>query len=158
MNTLIVYASSHGTTEKIAMRIAKGIAYNVETKNLRKTGKINLDSYDRIIIGGSIHAGQMQRKVKDFCKKNLTVLNNKKVALFMCGLDNGQLESEFNSNFPEVLREKAISRKLVGGEYILEKMNFIERALIRKIAGVKESQSLIKWELVDELVKEISEN
>lgn len=158
MNTLIVYASSHGTTEKIAMRIAKSVAYNVETKNLKKSGKLNLDLYDRIIIGGSIHAGHMQRKVKEFCKNNLEVLMNKRVALFMCGLDNEQLETEFKNSFPEQLREIAVSSKLVGGEYIIEKMNFIERALIKKIAGVKESQSLVKWEKVDELISEFCEN
>jgi len=156
MKTIIVYASSHGTTEKVANMIAQKLVQDDPLViNLKKSEKIDLIHYDQIIIGGSIHAGQMQGAVKSFCKKNLNLLMDKKVALFMCGLNKPELETEFINAFPETLREHAFTSKIVGGEYVLGRMNFIEKYLIKKIAKVTESASYINYEKIDELVGEL---
>jgi menaquinone-dependent protoporphyrinogen oxidase len=61
-----------------------------------------LACFDTVIIGGSIHAGQMQGRVKTFCKKNMLDLLQKRVALFMVGMNEPEFENEFNNAFPEV--------------------------------------------------------
>ena len=66
MKTAVIYASSHGTTEKVATQIANELP-NTDTINLKKQSKIDLDMYTHIVIGGSIHAGQIQG-VKAFAK------------------------------------------------------------------------------------------
>jgi menaquinone-dependent protoporphyrinogen oxidase len=51
--------------------------------------------------------------------------------------------------FPVELLKHASATGIFGGEFNFEKMNFIERAAIRKIAGVDKSVSKIKQEELD---------
>ena len=43
----------------------------------------------------------------------------------------------------------------MGGEYRMDKMNFIEKFLTKKIAGVTESGSFLKLDAIDEFVQEV---
>ena len=52
MKTLILYSSHDGQTKKIAAYIAEIIKENVDIKSI--SDKVNLQDYDRIIIGASI--------------------------------------------------------------------------------------------------------
>ena len=68
MKTAIIYRSHHGTTEKVANLIREAMG-NVNTHlfNLKTDKNPDLSGYDQVIIGGSIHAGNIQNKVKEFC-------------------------------------------------------------------------------------------
>lgn len=156
MKTLIVYASSHGTTEKVAEKIAAKLGNKTDVINLKKQKHIDVESYDRIIIGGSVHAGQLQKRVKKFCAQNMVTLLQKKVGLFLSCMDDNKAQEQFNRAFPEVLRSHAISKKTTGGEFCMEKMNFIERAIVKKVAGITDSVQNLKEDKIEELVSEIS--
>lgn len=156
MKTAIIYASSHGTTERVAKKIQSELGVgNSRLVNLKETKTVDLSLFDTVIIGGSIHAGQMQGKVKRFCKENLVDLLQKRVGLFMAGMNEPEFENEFNNAFPELLRKHAIASKCVGGEFLFEKMNFIERLIVKKVSGISENVSKIDEAKVSELVKEI---
>ena len=58
MKTLILYSSHDGQTKKIAVYIAEIIKENVDVKSI--SDKVNLQDYDRIIIGTSIRYGQWE--------------------------------------------------------------------------------------------------
>jgi len=156
MKTAIIYASSHGTTGKVAMLIQDGLgADSANIINLKETKAVDLSQYDTLIIGGSIHAGQMQGRVKTFCKKNMVDLLQKRVGLFMVGMNEPEFENEFNNAFPELLRNHAITSKCVGGEFLFEKMNFIEKLIVKKVSGITKNISKIDENKIAELVKEI---
>ncbi|CAN5505563.1 hypothetical protein BH23BAC1_BH23BAC1_30750 [soil metagenome] len=73
MKTLIIYSSRHGTTEKVAALIAEKLeSTEVYIINLKFKAKIDFDQFDRIIIGGSIHMGQVQKVIKDFINEKPT--------------------------------------------------------------------------------------
>ena len=150
MKTLIVYKSHHGSTEKAAaylqQRLGTELTDVIELKNGLPQ---NFDEYEKILIGGSIHAGHIQRKIKKFCEKYLPELLNKKVGLFMCFMDMAQGAQEFDEAYPEELRNHAIAKGLFGGEYLFDKMNFIERFLVRKITGETESKSSLDYDAMD---------
>src|SRR4051812_28007724 len=104
---LIVYCSSHGTTEK-AVRFLRecleGEVLAVELK--REKVKFDLSNFDTIIIGGSIHAGNIQRKIKQFITHNFDTLLEKEVGLFLCCMLDGETAIEqFNHAFPQELRK-----------------------------------------------------
>jgi menaquinone-dependent protoporphyrinogen oxidase len=142
MKTAIVYISKHGTTEKVAMQIAEKMNVPKENLlNLRENRNPDISSYGRILIGGSIHAGMIQKRVKDFCEKNLDTLLNKEIGLFMCGMQKPQFEEEYNNAFPERLRSHSKAYLMAGGEFIFEKMNFLEKAIVRKVANISTSKS-----------------
>ncbi len=156
MKTAIIYASSHGTTEKVAKQIQLGLGgESTRLIDLKATKTVDLSLFDTLIIGGSIHAGQMQGRVKSFCKKNMADLLKKRVGLFMVGMNESQFENEFNNAFPELLRKHAFTSKCVGGEFLFEKMNFFERLIVKKVSGTSQNVSKIDDSKIAELIYEI---
>ena len=61
MKTLILYSSHDGQTKKIAVYIAEIIKENVDVKSI--SDKVNLQDYDRIIIGASIRYGHFNKQL-----------------------------------------------------------------------------------------------
>ena len=157
MKSLIVYATKHGCTERCANKLKKGIKGEVEILNLKKSLKINIDDYDLIVIGGSIHVGKVQKKVKQFCLNNLNLLKEKKIGLFICCMEDGEKASnQFNEAFPEELIKHSYANGIFGGEFNLEKMNSIEKFIVKKIAKVDKSVSKIKEENINEFISELN--
>jgi len=160
MKTLIVYKSKHGTTEKVARLIAEKLdSSKTELVNLSKAKTMDIEGFDRIIIGGSIHIASVHKKTKKFCESNTSTLLKKKLGLFLCCMETGEKSIEqFKNAFPEKLRNHAASTALLGYEYNLEKMNFFERLLVKKISGSKESVSEIDYQGIDRFVTELGSN
>ena len=92
----------------------------VDLKNKKQT---DVNEFGRLIIGGSIHAGQIQEKVKDFCEKNMENLLKKELGLFTCCMEEGEkAEAELWNVFSKKLREHAKATACLGGEFNFEKM------------------------------------
>lgn len=156
MKTAIVYATHHGTTEKVAHMISELASGNAELINLKKSGDVNLNDYDRIIVGGSIHAGAIQKRVRKFCDKHMEQLSTKPLGLYLsCMEENEKARSQFETAFAEPLRKHALSCKLTGGEVIFERMNFIEKFMMKKIGKMTESVSKIREDQIKELANEM---
>ena len=160
MKTAIIYTSKHGTTEKIVASIAEKlkITNEVEVFSLKKTPNPDISRFDTVILGSSIYAGQASRKMKAFCRTNESVLLQKKIGLFVCGMepDQAKREQELKDAYPEELSKRAATTGFLGGEFQFERMNFFERLIIKKIAKTKESVSLVDWEAIDLFVKKLS--
>ncbi|NTW24494.1 MAG: flavodoxin [Lentimicrobium sp.] len=157
MKTAIVYRSHHGTTEKVANMISEEIGKeNTRLFNLKKEKLIDLSKFDRVIIGGSIHAGSIQKSVKEFCAGNMVALLEKPLGLFLSCMEDQKAREQFDSAYPELLRSHARSCKITGGEFNFDKMNFLEKAIIRKVSGIKESVSKINESGIKELVSEMN--
>jgi menaquinone-dependent protoporphyrinogen oxidase len=64
MKTAIIYASKHGTTEKVARAIAEKLreTANVELFSLKQNFRPNIREFDEIILGSSIYMGQSSKK------------------------------------------------------------------------------------------------
>ncbi len=153
--TAIIYMSKHGTTEKIALQLHKLIdEEGVHPIDLKVNKKPDLRKYDKIIIGGSIHAGSIQKKIKDFIKSNMEELMKKEIALFLCCMKDGEeAREQFDNAYPEALRKHALKIEILGGEFLFNKMNFFERAIVRKIAGVEENISKIDHQKITEIAE-----
>ena len=146
MTTLLVYASKHGCTEKCATILAEKLSGDVNVCNLEKDAISALESYDTIIIGGSIYAGKVQKAVQDFCAENLELLQKKKIGLFLCCGDPERVESQMKDAFPEPLYSHAVAVEHFGHIYDFGRMNFFERTAIKMIAKVRESEENILTE------------
>jgi menaquinone-dependent protoporphyrinogen oxidase len=145
MSTLIVYVTTHGCTEKAAQMLEEQLNDDVTLVNLKKSSRPDLSAFDTIIIGGSIHAGRIQGRVKRFCQDHLDTLKQKRLGLFLCCMEEGDTaQKQFDEAFPAELRTHAAAAGLFGGEFDFDKMNFIQRAIIKKIAGTSENVSKIK--------------
>lgn len=144
MKTLIAYCSHHGCTRKVAIELKENLGHEVELCNLKKDNVPELNEFDRIIIGGSIHAGKIQKKVSSFCNKNMQLLIEREVGLFICCMEEGEsAERELEMAFPKELFNSAKARAYFGGEFNLQEMNFVEKAIVKKVANIEESISKI---------------
>jgi len=154
--TVIIYASNHGTTRKVAEKIAQNLKKNdVTLHNIGKDEKIDLSPFNQIIIGGSIHAGMIQRRLQTFIRKNMAILLEKPLGLFLCCMHEEEAQNQFNKAFPELLRHHAKSQQWVGGEFLFDNMNFIEKFMVKKIAGIKDSTSKLDEDKIDAFAEEM---
>jgi len=155
MKTAIVYASSHGTTEKIVGIIAEKLQGDeISIFNLKKQKNISIEGFDKVIIGGSIHAGKMQKSVQEFVGKNNETLKSKTLGLFVCGMEpNPEKQTkELESAYPAGLRQKAKISAFMGGEFLFEKMNFIQKMIIKRIAHTDKSVSAFQQQSIDNFI------
>ena len=158
MSVLLVYASSHGCTKTSAEILKEKIGSEITMINLKKEQSPDLPDFDTVIIGGSIHAGQIQKAVKTFCSKNIETLKQKTIGLYLCCMYEGEKAKEqFRNAFPPELTEHAKAKGLFGGEFDFEKMNFAERLIVKKVSGIKESVSKINKKAITKFASEIKQ-
>lgn len=160
MKTAIIYKTKHGTTEKVAYMLAKMFSEDgseVRVIDLAKTKQPHLNGNERIIIGGSIHVGKIQKEIRNFSEKHLSLLLTKKLGLYICCMqtDEKKRKEEFENAFPQELKQHAAAKGIMGGEFLLEKMNFIEKLVVRKIAYTKETVHDIDMDAVETFVREM---
>ncbi|VYU37024.1 flavodoxin [Clostridium tertium] len=144
MNTLIAYSSKYGCTKKCVDNLQKELTDNVDIINLQTPNNIDLSKYDKVIIGGSIYMGMIQKEVKEFCNNNLEILKGKQIGLFICGMQEGEsINTEINENFPKELLDTSIAKAHFGGEFIISKMKFFEKMIVKMIAKTSTDKSNI---------------
>lgn len=150
MKSLIVYCSSHGTTEKAVRFLSESLKGEVLAVDLkREKVKFDLGHFDTVIIGGSIHVGNIQRKIKQFIRNNFDTLLERDVGLFLCCMHDGETAIEqFNNAFPQELRKNSTAMGLFGGEFLLSEMNFLEKQIVKKVSGATVDQSNLDYEAI----------
>jgi len=133
MKTLILFATKHGAAGEIAQQIADKMD-NAVIHDLKQKGSPSLDEFDCIIIGSSIYAGMIRKEAKLFLSKNAKILQEKKLGLFLCGMDRNRENEYFSVNFPPELLEKAKITKYLGGIFDPKKTGFLERLIVKTAA------------------------
>lgn len=128
-NTLIIFASHHGTVEKCARELFRLIDGKVDICNLNQREMFpDLTNYDAVIVGGSIHSGKIQDEITTFCTDNLDKLATKRLGLFInCICTGEKARQQLEKSFPRQLFHKAVVRDYFGGEVDELKLNFWER-------------------------------
>ena len=134
-NTLIVFASNHGTVEKCARELFRQIEGKVDICNLKRRDFLpDLSGYEAIIVGGSIHSGKIQEEISSFCDENLEMLASKRLGLFVNCLYSGKkAQKQLDDAFPEILNRKAVVRDYFGGEVDQLKLSFWERVVTTRM-------------------------
>lgn len=155
--TAIIYMSKHGATRKVAFLIKELLMdEDITMVDLDKQQMVDLTWCERVVIGGSIHMGQIQKPVQTFCRQNASVLKSKKLGLFLCCMYDGEKAIEqFNNAFPEDILAAAQCIALLGYELNFERMNIVERVLTRKITGHTESMSHINQQELNRFIEEL---
>ena len=146
MSTLIAYATKHGFTKQCVELLAEQLSESLDIVDLNHN-QPNLSKYEKVIVGGSVYAGGIRKPVAQFINNNLETLKDKKLGLFICGAaHDDDVKKEIADNFPEALRVNALIMDTFGGQFDLDKMNFFERAIIKKINEKEQFQPQILTE------------
>ncbi len=157
MSTAIVYITKHGCTGKASRILGEKLGNDVTVINLKSDGEPDLSLYDTVIVGGSIHVGKIQRRIKKFIEKHREELLTKRIGLYLCCMYEGETaEKQFEEAYPLELRDHACAIGLFGGEFDFSKMNFFERMIVKKVASIEESVSRLDPGAIEEFARKIS--
>jgi menaquinone-dependent protoporphyrinogen oxidase len=155
-NALIVYMSKHGTTEKVAGMIKDSLGIPTTVVNLKKERNPETGPYDLILIGGSFHVGKIQKQVRNFCRRNETVLLTKNLGIFVCCMFTGnERQEEFNRAFSENLRKHASVKGFMGYELLFEKMDPVTRKIMKKMSGETKDVYKVDTSAIQRFVTEL---
>ena len=148
--------SKHGATEKVVNKISE-LLHNDEVAimNLANDRNPDISEFKQILIGGSIHAGMIQKRVKDFCVNNMSTLLQNELGLFLCGMMKDKQEEQYLTSFPKELREHAKGYALPGGEFTFNEMNFLEKLIVKKVSGINGSVSDLDFDSIKDFVKKM---
>ncbi|MDL4839644.1 flavodoxin domain-containing protein [Aquibacillus rhizosphaerae] len=158
MKLLIIYCTSHGTTEKAAKQLSYLLKGNITLVDLKKNSDVDVNEYDAIIIGGSIYMGKIQKQIRNFISYFSNQLMTKQLGLFICCIQDGEAAIEqFNNGFPIELRRKAIANGFFGGELTVSDMSFMEKRIIKMVNGKLEDVSTYNKKRIYQFVDAFNE-
>ena len=89
MRVLLVYATTHGRTAKIAIRLAEalgGEGVEVDVNDVKQVGDASPRDYDGVIAGGSLHGGRHQAELVDWVKHHHLELSDRPSLFFSVSL------------------------------------------------------------------------
>jgi menaquinone-dependent protoporphyrinogen oxidase len=138
---LVTYATKYGATAEIAERIAqvlrqKGLATDV----LPADGVSDLSQYKAVVLGSAVYIGRWRKEAVQFLKTNEKVLSGQLVWIFSSGPtgEGDPVELLKGWRLPkdaEPIAERIGPRDIAvfHGELDLEKLNFIQRWMIKNV-------------------------
>jgi menaquinone-dependent protoporphyrinogen oxidase len=138
MKTLIIYGTKHGCAEKCSKLLKDQLNGEITIVDLKKQAVTDLSSFDRVVIGGSIYVGKIQKQVSEFCIKNLAELKKKKVGLFICCMNKNNAEVQLSAAFPDELLNSAVIKECFGGAFAFKKMNMLEKLMVKMVSKADE--------------------
>ena len=160
MRTAIIYESKYGATKKIASVLQEKLEADCYEINEEET----LENYDVLIFGSCVYAGVLGRKMCDYLKKHIHLLQKKKLFLYYSGLMKEQdaIEKVFLENVGNDVLEKCQGYTCLGGVLDFNKMNFMEKTLIKVInkkvklySGNQKIINLIDDKAMDDFIEKI---
>ena len=169
--TLIIYSSTDGHTKTICLKILNLLKNPdlVKIISLEEAETFNFSNYEKIIIGASIRYGKHNKRVYNFVKKNMNLLNQKKTAFFSVNVVARKPEKSSPNTNPYIikfLREtnwKPNKVEVFAGKVDYPNYNFINKNVIRFIMMItkgpvdtKNSYEFTNWDNVKKFAIELN--
>jgi len=170
---LIIYSSTDGHTIKICRRLQQVIeerGQRVTLLSVNDGSKVDLQFFDKIVIGASIRYGKHRPRVADFINKNEQLLAGKPNAFFSVNLSARKPDKNRPETNPYIRKFlKQISwrpKKLAvfAGKIDYPRYSFFDRLMIRLIMlitnGPTDPRTVVEftdWQQVDSFARLISE-
>ena len=157
MKVLIAYKTKYGTTAACARFLAERIHAPTELCDLAATRRVDVGSFDVVLIGGSIYGGKIQRQVTSFCDQYRDFLLGRKVGVFLCCLYQGDhAVQQMKTAFPEWLLTHVFDTALPGGELHYDKLTLMDRLLVGALSHPRGDVSLLKTEVLEQMAAEVN--
>lgn len=151
MKTLLLYNTKNGATKKCAKYIEQN-GNNVKVYHVTEF-KEDLTAYKQVLIGTPVYMGNYDKKIKQFIEKNIDSLLKVKLIIYVCCMNEKETDEVVKNNLPfEIIEHAEIYH--VGGAYYFDKLNWIQRFIVKKIAKIKETKERFDYNLLDEICKE----
>lgn len=141
MKTLILYATRHGSTAEAARRIAARMP-NSDVKNI-KTDAFRLADYDRILIGSYIRMGMFDRKIRALLLKEIAVLREKMLGIFVCCCFTENAQTYFQNNVPPQLLATVQATAALGGELDRKKLHGMDKYVANMVLKADHARGIL---------------
>jgi menaquinone-dependent protoporphyrinogen oxidase len=146
---LIPYGTSEGQTARIAEYLAGVLRDRGQEAcpvDIKRSGTLELDAYDAVIVGASVHMGKHEEYIRDFVRKNRAALERLPSAFFSVSLaahdGTDEARKEVAGYTEEFVRQTGWRPNKVGsfaGALLYTRYGLIKRWIMRKIARDKGS-------------------
>ena len=96
-HALVVYASTHGHTAKIAARIAEAMraeGLDVDLQDVTGAGNAKPGGYDVVVVGASLHQEHHQKKIVEWVKERREALGRRPSLFFSVSLSAAEDSDE----------------------------------------------------------------
>lgn len=133
MSTAVIYSSSYGTVRKCVDILKNELKDKTAVFSLKENRNPDISEFEKVIIGGSIRAGAIQKELKTFVECNREALATKKIGLFICCIDEKEINQYFKNAFPDEILNLAVKKSWFGGEVIYSSYNFFIKFLMKRI-------------------------
>lgn len=156
MKTLVVYVSRQGCSEKSARLIQRALGSGCDVVDLEEYSEVSPLEYDTVVIGGPIYFGRMHAAVQAFCQRHLDTLLQRRLGLYICCMHSGEsARQQLRQAFPPELLAHAAASGIFGGEIHMERINFIERFIVRAVVRSEYSITTFSQERVAHFVRQL---
>ncbi len=143
MRHVIMYATRKGYTGECAERLQQRIGESADLLDLGRTKRPDLSPYDGVIIGGSIRASQLDRRVKTFLHgQQEQLLKKPLLGLFLCSLDEQQWQNLLDQHVPKPVIDHSSAVGWFGGKIDLSQFSPVMRFFLKK--ATKSSESMFR--------------
>jgi len=172
-NILIIYSTTDGHTRKICHQLQKVIgeqAHQAELVSINDAQQVDLEHFDKIVIGASIRYGKHSPLVYKFIKRNQQILESRPNAFFSVNLvarkpEKNQPESNpYVKKFLKQIAWRPREVAIFAGEIDYQKYSLQDRLIIQLIMWMTKGPtdpSTLKdytdWKQVDAFGQLISE-
>lgn len=142
---LFLYSSREGQTKKIFSHIQTELSeYDCELLDLHAIDTVDFSQYERVLIGASIRYGHLNKKLYQFIERNLSSLQQSKVAFFCVNLtarkeDQGKDTPEGSAYIKTFLKKSPWQPQLIGvfaGALYYPRYNWFDRTMIKFIMSM----------------------
>ncbi|WCP67098.1 menaquinone-dependent protoporphyrinogen IX dehydrogenase [Vibrio tubiashii] len=142
---LFLYSSREGQTKKIFSHIQTELPeYDCELLDLHAIDTVDFSQYERVLIGASIRYGHLNKKLYQFIERNLSSLQQSKVAFFCVNLtarkeDQGKDTPEGSAYIKTFLKKSPWQPQLIGvfaGALYYPRYNWFDRTMIKFIMSM----------------------
>ena len=170
---LIIYSTTDGHTRKICAHLQQVIenqSNQVTVISVDEANAIELDSFDKIVIGASIRYGKHSPKIYEFIKENSRILESKSNAFFSVNVVARKPEKntpETNPYLKKFLKQIPWKPKMLAvfaGKIDYQKYRFLDRFMIRLIMWMtkgptdpKTNIEFTHWKQVEDFGRVIGE-
>ncbi|MCP5515158.1 MAG: hypothetical protein H7A26_06810 [Spirochaetales bacterium] len=154
MKTVFIYSSDKGYVSAWGEKLAKKYGEGFTALDIKKgIPPAEIENFDTVILASSIHAGSAGKKIRNFCRLNIQLLEKKNIILVLAGLEEKEYGQYFENTFPMALLERAAGKLWIGGRFDPDQHNFFIRMIMKKIKGQSGGIFSEKWDTVDEALK-----
>ena len=167
---LIIYSTTDGQTKKICQRLAElsNRTNDVDVFSIDEIAMIDLETYEKIILGASIRYGKHSPKVFEFVKKNKDILDTKETAFFTVNVvarkkeKNTPETNPYMKKFLELSGWKPDKLGVFAGKIDYPMYGFFDKQIIRLImlitkgpTDTSQTYEFTDWDKVEQFSRKV---